>query len=137
MSKTRLVDQLDSKFFEEHQNKLYQALEDKHTTIEMLEDDDPLNTKMVLNMGPQHPATHGVLRLILQLRGELIEKAKVDIGYLHRGVEKIAENKRTRSSCLIPIAWITFLRIVIMLRFVLQLKKLQTLKSQNVLITYG
>jgi NADH-quinone oxidoreductase subunit D len=93
MSKTRLVDQLDSKFFEEHQNKLYQALEDKHTTIEMLEDDDPLNTKMVLNMGPQHPATHGVLRLILQLRGELIEKAKVDIGYLHRGVEKIAENK--------------------------------------------
>ena len=93
MSKTRLVDQLDSKFFEEHQNKLYQALEDKHTTIEMLEEDDPLNTKMVLNMGPQHPATHGVLRLILQLRGELIEKAKVDIGYLHRGVEKIAENK--------------------------------------------
>ncbi|MDZ7659233.1 NADH dehydrogenase (quinone) subunit D [Fodinibius sp.] len=92
MSKTRLVDQLDSKFFEEHQKKLYQALEDKHTTIEML-DDDPLNTKMVLNMGPQHPATHGVLRLILQLRGELIEKAKVDIGYLHRGVEKIAENK--------------------------------------------
>jgi NADH-quinone oxidoreductase subunit D len=93
MSKTRLVDQLDSKFFKEHQNKLYQALEDKHTTIEMLEEDDPLNTKMVLNMGPQHPATHGVLRLVLQLRGELIEKAKVDIGYLHRGVEKIAENK--------------------------------------------
>jgi NADH-quinone oxidoreductase subunit D len=48
---------------------------------------------MILNMGPQHPATHGVLRLILQLRGELIEKAKIDIGYLHRGVEKIAENK--------------------------------------------
>ncbi|HLR24485.1 MAG TPA: NADH dehydrogenase (quinone) subunit D [Fodinibius sp.] len=93
MDTKHIKDQVDPKFFKEHQHKLYQALEDKHTTLEMLEDDDPLNTKMVLNMGPQHPATHGVLRLILQLNGELIEKAKVDIGYLHRGVEKIAENK--------------------------------------------
>src|SRR5699024_6170910 len=93
MDTKHIKDQVDPKFFKEHQHKLYQALEDKHTTLEMLEDDDPLNTKMVLNMGQQHPATHGVLRLILQLNGELIEKAKVDIGYLHRGVEKIAENK--------------------------------------------
>jgi len=93
MDTKHLKDQVDSKFFKEHQQELYQALEDKHTTLEMLEEDDPLNTKMVLNMGPQHPATHGVLRLILQLNGELIEKAKVDVGYLHRGVEKIAENK--------------------------------------------
>jgi NADH-quinone oxidoreductase subunit D len=92
MKTKNISDQVDPKFFEEHQKKLYQALEDKHTTIEM-QDDDPLNTEMVLNMGPQHPATHGVLRLILQLNGELIQKAKVDIGYLHRGVEKIAENK--------------------------------------------
>lgn len=91
--KPHLSDQVDPKFFKEHQKKLYQALEDKHTTIEKVEGGDPLNTEMVLNMGPQHPATHGVLRLILQLNGELIEKAKVDIGYLHRGVEKIAENK--------------------------------------------
>lgn len=80
-------------FFKEHQNKLYQSLEDKHTTIEEMDDGDPLTTKMVLNMGPQHPATHGVLRLVLQLDGETIEKTKIDIGYLHRGVEKIAENK--------------------------------------------
>jgi len=80
-------------FFKEHQRKLYQSLEDKHTTIEEMDDGDPLTTKMVLNMGPQHPATHGVLRLVLQLDGETIEKTKVDIGYLHRGVEKIAENK--------------------------------------------
>jgi NADH-quinone oxidoreductase subunit D len=93
MDTKHLKDQVDPKFFKEHQEKLYQALEDKHTTIEMMDEGDPLNTKMVLNMGPQHPATHGVLRLILQLNGELIEKAKVDIGYLHRGVEKIAENK--------------------------------------------
>ncbi|MDX1641951.1 MAG: NADH-quinone oxidoreductase subunit D, partial [Balneolaceae bacterium] len=80
-------------FFKEHQEKLYQSLEDKHTTIEEIDEGDPLTTKMVLNMGPQHPATHGVLRLVLQLDGETIEKTKVDIGYLHRGVEKIAENK--------------------------------------------
>ncbi|MDR9416489.1 MAG: NADH dehydrogenase (quinone) subunit D [Gracilimonas sp.] len=80
-------------FFEKHQRGIYKSLEDKHTTIEEIDAEDPLNAKMVLNMGPQHPATHGVLRLILQLRGELIEKTKLDIGYLHRGVEKIAENK--------------------------------------------
>src|SRR6201992_2290908 len=48
--------------------------------------------KMVLNMGPSHPATHGVLRIILELDGEIITKAIPDIGYLHRGDEKIAEN---------------------------------------------
>lgn len=48
--------------------------------------------KMVLNMGPSHPATHGVLRIILELDGEMITKAAPDVGYLHRGDEKIAEN---------------------------------------------
>jgi NADH-quinone oxidoreductase subunit D len=48
--------------------------------------------KMVLNMGPSHPATHGVLRVVLELDGEVIVKAFPDIGYLHRGDEKIAEN---------------------------------------------
>jgi NADH-quinone oxidoreductase subunit D len=48
--------------------------------------------KMVLNMGPSHPATHGVLRIILELDGEIITKAAPDVGYLHRGDEKIAEN---------------------------------------------
>ncbi|MDX1639566.1 MAG: NADH dehydrogenase (quinone) subunit D [Balneolaceae bacterium] len=88
-----ITNKVKPKFFKEHQESLYKSLEDKHTTIEMLEDEDPLNTKMVLNMGPQHPATHGVLRLVIQLNGEIIEKTKVDIGFLHRGVEKIAENK--------------------------------------------
>ena len=41
--------------------------------------------KMVLNMGPSHPATHGVLRIVLELDGEIITKATPDIGYLHRG----------------------------------------------------
>lgn len=48
--------------------------------------------KMILNMGPSHPATHGVLRILLELDGEIITKATPDVGYLHRGDEKIAEN---------------------------------------------
>jgi NADH-quinone oxidoreductase subunit D len=84
---------VNPQFQELHQRSIYQSLEDKHTTVEELAGDDPLNAKMILNMGPQHPATHGVLRLVLQLNGETIEKTKLDIGYLHRGVEKIAENK--------------------------------------------
>lgn len=93
MKLTDIQSKVQSTFFKEHQKRLYQSLEDKHTTIEEYDDGDPLTTKMVLNMGPQHPATHGVLRLVLQLDGETIEKNKLDIGYLHRGVEKIAENK--------------------------------------------
>jgi NADH-quinone oxidoreductase subunit D len=54
--------------------------------------DDQMGEKMVLNMGPSHPATHGVLRLILELDGEIILKASPDVGFLHRGDEKIAEN---------------------------------------------
>ena len=47
---------------------------------------------MNLNFGPQHPAAHGQLRLVLELKGEEVIKAHPDIGYLHRGVEKMAEN---------------------------------------------
>ncbi len=47
--------------------------------------------ELLLNMGPQHPATHGVLRVVLDLDGERIVKATPDLGYLHRGVEKLAE----------------------------------------------
>src|SRR5512137_1586172 len=48
--------------------------------------------QMVLNMGPSHPSTHGVLRIRLELDGEIITKATPEVGYLHRGDEKIAEN---------------------------------------------
>jgi NADH-quinone oxidoreductase subunit C/D len=47
--------------------------------------------ELLLNMGPQHPSTHGVLRIVLDLDGERIVKATPDLGYLHRGVEKLAE----------------------------------------------
>jgi NADH-quinone oxidoreductase subunit D len=52
---------------------------------------DILGEKLILNIGPSHPASHGVLRIILELDGEFITKATPDIGYLHRGDEKIAE----------------------------------------------
>jgi NADH-quinone oxidoreductase subunit D len=48
--------------------------------------------KLVLNMGPSHPSTHGVLRILVEMDGETITKAIPDVGYLHRGDEKIAEN---------------------------------------------
>jgi NADH-quinone oxidoreductase subunit D len=51
-----------------------------------------LGEKLILNMGPSHPSTHGVLRILLELDGEVVVKAVPDIGYLHRGDEKIAEN---------------------------------------------
>src|SRR6266480_4947593 len=51
------------------------------------------STELVLNMGPQHPSTHGVLRVILKLDGEKVMGTECIIGYLHRGVEKIAENR--------------------------------------------
>jgi len=62
---------------------------------QFMADDHPGDTKrtteMLLNMGPQHPSTHGVLRVVLELDGERVSKATPDLGYLHRGVEKLAE----------------------------------------------
>ncbi|MBV9737471.1 MAG: NADH dehydrogenase subunit D, partial [Candidatus Eremiobacteraeota bacterium] len=47
---------------------------------------------MVLSMGPQHPSTHGVLQIMLEIEGESVVKAEPEIGYLHTGIEKSAEN---------------------------------------------
>lgn len=46
-----------------------------------------------MNFGPQHPAAHGVLRLILEMDGEIIERTDPHVGFLHRGTEKLIENK--------------------------------------------
>ncbi len=67
------------------------ALEDQRSTAGD-ELTDLEGEKMVLNMGPSHPSTHGVLRVQLELDGEIITKAMPDIGFLHRGDEKIAES---------------------------------------------
>ena len=53
---------------------------------------------MLLNMGPQHPSTHGVLRLLLELDGEVVENVIPDIGFLHTGVEKTIESKNYQQS---------------------------------------
>ncbi|MBI5695327.1 MAG: NADH-quinone oxidoreductase subunit D, partial [Nitrospirae bacterium] len=49
--------------------------------------------EITVNMGPQHPSTHGVLRLILELDGETVVSCAPHLGYLHRGSEKLAENR--------------------------------------------
>ena len=48
---------------------------------------------ITVNMGPSHPATHGVLRIVLQLNGEEVVRAVPHLGYLHRGIEKLSENR--------------------------------------------
>ncbi len=65
---------------------------DSAARAQQVMDEELHGEKMVLNMGPQHPSTHGVLRVVLELDGEEIVNAWPDVGYLHRGDEKIAEN---------------------------------------------
>jgi NADH-quinone oxidoreductase subunit C/D len=76
------VDVIESEFSEE-QKEVFRA--------EPSVADPQRQEELLLNMGPQHPSTHGVLRVVLMLNGERIVKATPDLGYLHRGVEKLAE----------------------------------------------
>ena len=98
---------------EERMDKIVESLSRRNIEAEVRR--DPLGTEMILNVGPQHPATHGVLRLVLKLDGEYIVDAVPELGYLHRGKEKIAENmtflhtfenflKRVKSDGYHPIA---------------------------------
>ena len=58
--------------------------------LPVIESDEGLETEeLILNMGPQHPSTHGVLRLVLKLQGEKVIECVPVMGYLHRGLEKI------------------------------------------------
>jgi NADH-quinone oxidoreductase subunit D len=63
--------------------------------------DQPLDTQMTISMGPQHPSTHGVLRLELVLDGEMVVNVKPDIGYLHTGMEKLFEYKKYQQGIVI------------------------------------
>lgn len=71
------------------QSKIIQALLQAQSNITI---EDSLENEIILNMGPQHPATHGVLRIVLRLDGEIVIAAVPELGYLHRGYEKMAEN---------------------------------------------
>jgi len=70
----------DNQFYES-----FEELQQSHPDLDSKE--------LVLNMGPQHPSTHGVLRIILKLDGEKVNGLECVIGYLHRGIEKIAESR--------------------------------------------
>src|SRR6478736_5407958 len=63
--------------------------------------DQTLESEMTLSMGPQHPSTHGVLRLDLKLDGELVVNCIPDIGYLHTGMEKLFEYKKYQQGIVI------------------------------------
>ncbi len=78
--------------------KVAEKLTDRLAREPLYEDEGTQSTyldanELILNMGPQHPSTHGVLRVLLKLDGEKVLSAECIIGYLHRGVEKIAENR--------------------------------------------
>ncbi|CUT03949.1 hypothetical protein JGI5_01738, partial [Candidatus Kryptonium thompsonii] len=75
---------------EERMDKIVESLSRRNIEAEVRR--DPLGTEMILNVGPQHPATHGVLRLVLKLDGEYRVDAVPELGYLHRGMQKFAEN---------------------------------------------
>ncbi len=65
----------------------FMVVKDKDTSTGLKTED------LVINMGPQHPSTHGVLRLVIKTRGEIINECKPVIGYLHRGMEWLAQNR--------------------------------------------
>ncbi|MEA2190974.1 MAG: NADH-quinone oxidoreductase subunit, partial [Solirubrobacteraceae bacterium] len=73
----------------------YRRMEESTTLapLERLEAEDPSQELLTLNMGPHHPATHGVLRLLVTLEGEVVRDLKPIIGYVHTGIEKTAEDK--------------------------------------------
>jgi NADH-quinone oxidoreductase subunit D len=71
-----------------------QEIENTYTIEDsLISEDGQRKDTMTINMGPQHPSTHGVLRLILTIEGETVVKAVPDIGFLHTGIEKTAEAK--------------------------------------------
>ena len=84
-----IYDKLKSGDPEIRHSKILDALESEDMTVTY---SDTLDNEMILNMGPQHPATHGVLRLLVKLDGETVLKCVPELGYLHRGYEKLAEN---------------------------------------------
>ena len=73
----------------------YRKMEEATTLapLERLPTEDPSQELLTLNMGPHHPATHGVLRLLVTLEGEVVRDLKPIIGYVHTGIEKTAEDK--------------------------------------------
>jgi NADH-quinone oxidoreductase subunit D len=66
--------------------------------VDIIPSGDLSTEEMILNIGPQHPSTHGVLRIVVELDGEVIRRAEPVIGYMHRGAEKLAEYRDARQT---------------------------------------
>src|SRR5260370_27006567 len=71
---------------------------EKRSQGAFIEEDEPWDSRMTINMGPQHPSTHGVLRLVLELEGEIVREVRPVIGYLHTGMEKECEDSTWRQA---------------------------------------
>ncbi|MFQ5990479.1 MAG: NADH dehydrogenase (quinone) subunit D [Candidatus Methylomirabilales bacterium] len=84
----------------------------------------PQTKTMLINMGPQHPSTHGVLRLVLELDGEVVVKVTPHIGYLHTGMEKIMESKRYQQAITVTDRFDYLAPLSNNLAFVLSVEKL-------------
>lgn len=99
MQEEKFTDNTETENFEEEllenekisltQKKILKVLESDDIRVHF---EDSLDNQLVLNMGPQHPATHGVLQLVVSLDGESVVNTVPVLGYLHRGYEKLAEN---------------------------------------------
>lgn len=74
--------------------------------MEKLVTAQPETQEYFINMGPQHPSTHGVLRLVLTLDGEIIRKVEPHIGYIHRSIEKCANATAINRLFILLIGWI-------------------------------
>jgi NADH-quinone oxidoreductase subunit D len=80
------------------QNQVTSMIRGGGLDIEVVPAGDLTTEEMILNIGPQHPSTHGVLRVVLELDGEVITRAEPVIGYMHRAAEKLAEFRDTRQT---------------------------------------
>lgn len=68
-------------------------IKDDNGAIDVIEESIDGKTHLIVNMGPSHPSMHGIIKIILELEGELVVNADLEIGYLHRGFEKTCENR--------------------------------------------
>ena len=80
------------------QNQVTSMIRGGGLDVEVVPAGDLTTEEMILNIGPQHPSTHGVLRVVLELDGEVITRAEPVIGYMHRAAEKLAEFRDTRQT---------------------------------------
>ncbi|MEO8477822.1 MAG: NADH-quinone oxidoreductase subunit D [Actinomycetota bacterium] len=80
------------------QNQVTSMIRGGGLDVEVVPAGDLTTEEMILNIGPQHPSTHGVLRVVLELDGEVITRAEPVIGYMHRAAEKLAEYRDVRQT---------------------------------------